>query len=46
MDFDKFQDQEYEVSAEVMYKIEGDFESYIESELSEPIERLKNLPEN
>lgn len=46
VDFDKFQDQEYEVSAEVMYKIEGDFESYIESELSEPIERLKNLPEN
>lgn len=39
-------EQEYEVSAEEMYKIEGDFENYIESELSSPIETLRKLPEN
>ena len=32
-DFDKFMNQEFEATPEQMYKIEGDFESYIETEL-------------
>ena len=44
-DYD-YQSDEEEATDDVMYTIEGDFENYIDQELSGPMNALRNLPEN